>query len=1303
MLVSLARSILFPAIRYTLFGLLVLSALYVSIGRIVIGASPWFRDDVERFLQVSIGTEVRIGSLEGDWQYFDPIVHLNHLVVGPVESPVLVIENLTLRVGSLYTVWERSPVLTEIMVDGVELTLEQDEGGRWHLAGFPDTGRPARLDVVYDSVAHLEEATARNLRIHLQAIGSEYLVKDGEAGLRIVRDGKRRLLSLPLQIENGESGHAPSARTLVVMGEYTGNPGVRKSFSASLYTRAGSIELAHFIPAVTVKDFRLVSAIAGSQLWIDFEGADFDIRGTFRTDEIALESDAGRFDLFNRLDVGFEATGRLSGDSLQIQVPELTTEVMGQHFSVSGASFVLEGKDSGYIMGGYLPEMDIASLAALVTKVDERLDIIPERGKKALAAMQPRGLLRELALYLDFSGARPDFRLTGNVRGAAVNAYLGAPSISVLDGFVSLGRESGYIDIDNGSYEMHFASMFRKPWPFESARGRVNYRLQDGELQVYSGLIELIRGELSAYGKLHANLPPRREDQTWGLIIGIRHADLLDANRYLPKTLSPTFLDWLNKSVLGGESTESALVFHGSLFRGAPKIRKAYELYFKVADSALDYDDRWPPVSDLAATIYINNRGVFSDDATGTVLGSRILRSSVQVPVSKRGRLDTVVIDGDLAGSFENGLRVLTETPLAETTAHMAETWTGTGDITARAHLEIPIGPRAVEETYVDVSVFMNDNFLDMPPYDLEVSSLDGTVRYESRTGLSAPVFTASLFDEPVKGFIESSVEGESGEIRVHMGGQVSMDDLFEWSDQILLTRTRGKMPYDAVLHVPYGGPSDRVYVEMESNLDGVVIDMPEPLKKEDPDAHRRFSYRQSFLDDGFRIDFSMEDQVTGALQIKDGIVRGGLLRFGEGIPGAVTYDRIRVTGKIEAIRYEEWDALFDSLDQASDVSLESALAETLNDIVLDVGLLDIYSLELPDTRMRITREENGWLATLENRNLAGTVLVPSSEDQPLDIDLAYLRFFEDEPDAEGDPFGDVAPQEIERLDFSTRELVIDGENYGSWKFSFRPDQDGAVLSNITAKVKGLTIEAPSVAYWRYSDGVHKSSFRGTVLTEDMGAALEQWGYASSIKGRDFRFVADFEWDGSPVMIDLDIIRGNLEIKGGKGRIVQADTGPAALKLLGIFDFNQLARRFRLDFSDVVDKGYEFNKVKGTASLDKGVVEVVDSIKIEGPGSNFKVGGKVDLESGEIDGDIIVTLPVGKNLPWYAAYSAIVTGPLTGAGVFLAQKVFGDQIDQMSSAKYVISGTIDEPVIEFDSIFNDTVRETSVAEQTQGE
>ena len=384
-------------------------------------------------------------------------------------------------------------------------------------------------------------------------------------------------------------------------------------------------------------------------------------------------------------------------------------------------------------------------------------------------------------------------------------------------------------------------------------------------------------------------------------------------------------------------------------------------------------------------------------------------------------------------------------------------------------------------------------------------------------------------------------------------------------------------------------------------------------------------------------------------------------------------------------------------------------MAKSLEDIVLQVGLLDIYSLELPDTKMKITRGQNSWHVQLSNENLAGKLDVMDEDLLPIVIDLDYLRFFEDDAEEGADPFVDVIPQEIVAIDFQTDELEIDGEPFGSWKFSYRPTTDGASLNELTATLRGMEIIAPSAINWRYVDGEHYSGMQGVVEVVDLGESLRAWGYASSIEGSDFVFAPNLTWQGSPAMVDLDIVEGQMGIKGEKGRFVQAETGNGALKLLGIFDFAQLMKSGE-NFGNVVKSGHGFTEIKGGVFFNRGIVEVREPnpIVISGPGSRFKVGGTVDLETEVLDGEVVVTLPVNKNLPWYAAYAAIATGPLVGAGVLLATKVFEDQINQFSSAKYKVSGSIDAPEVAYDRLWSDQVREekkedASVAEDEMTE
>ena len=105
---------------------------------------------------------------------------------------------------------------------------------------------------------------------------------------------------------------------------------------------------------------------------------------------------------------------------------------------------------------------------------------------------------------------------------------------------------------------------------------------------------------------------------------------------------------------------------------------------------------------------------------------------------------------------------------------------------------------------------------------------------------------------------------------------------------------------------------------------------------------------------------------------------------------------------------------------------------------------------------------------------------------------------------------------------------------------------------------------------------------------------------------------------------------------------------------------------------------------------------MIEAIVIQGSTGKFTLGGEIDLITEELDNEMIVTLPVTKTLPCIAAYSAIAAGPLSGVGVMLAKvPSLEKKIEQYSSAKYRISGTIDEPDIEFVSFFDDKVAKPS--------
>ena len=62
-------------------------------------------------------------------------------------------------------------------------------------------------------------------------------------------------------------------------------------------------------------------------------------------------------------------------------------------------------------------------------------------------------------------------------------------------------------------------------------------------------------------------------------------------------------------------------------------------------------------------------------------------------------------------------------------------------------------------------------------------------------------------------------------------------------------------------------------------------------------------------------------------------------------------------------------------------------------------------------------------------------------------------------------------------------------------------------------------------------------------------------------------------------------------------------------------------------------------------------------------------------------------MPLTKGLPWYAAYVALAN-PLAGLGVLVGERVLRKPLEQFSSAKYEVSGSLNDPELKLIGIFN---------------
>ena len=1270
--------------------LLLLLASYVTIGRILIANVDTYRTQITSLLSGQLGTEVQIGRLAGDWSYLNPTLTIEQLFIGDEQE--VSVEVFTVTVDVIASLTEQTLILREVFSRGLRLELVNEQD-RWVVKGLPAAEEPFDPMPLVKSLGYLVALDVDDIRVGVIGSQSRFVLRsDPERPSEVRRVGEVLSLALPLKLEDSDGEH-----NLLFAGQYQSITGSDER-NGELYLKLPELKVTEFVSSQQLESLGLSAIRVGGEVWFDIEGDQIDVRGDT---SLSLRFVGSDHTLNTTHLIGMQ--GRLGGE-LVGSIAELSGEFAGVEFGLANIGVSYEPGPKGDQLSLQIPELDLQGLLSTPLELG-RLGIgLTSEQVETLAALNPSGQLRSVMAILRLGDAL-DYRIVSGLQAVKVERFKALPTISDLNGLVHITPEGGFLDVINERpFILQFPNMFKEQWYFDEARTRIAYEVSDVGLHAYSSLVDARWGELIANGSFHLKIADDPLLTTWGLELGVQDANLLEAFRYLPHTVKDDVQDWLVKSILAGRSNESGMIFHGSLAKQAAKDQKAHQLYFEVTDAILDYDSNWPRFDNLAATIFIDNFEISSNDASGLMFDSEVLDASVMVPVSADGVADSILIEGRVNGLLSDGIRVLTETPLVEATSEMAVGWLAAGDMAGSASLDIPIGPRSErgEPVWADVSVVLDGATVNMTQFDLNFEQIKGAFRYETDTALQSDGFTAVLFGKPVDGAVASSGDREQGEIVVQLDGKIDAQDLYRWSDQPLFTRASGVLSYESELHVFYGAIETPIFVTAVSDMVGVALDLPMPIGKPFEQPAPLF-YKQTFFDDRYWVEMSLAETVRAKLEVIEGSLAGGLLHFGDSELDDVSFDKINVTGQLDRVVYEHWDKLSSDLESVSEGSLEEELEQTLDKVDLQIELFDVFGFEMDAVQTVITRDPGYWHVDLSNSWLAGRVSVSDDDNAPLILAMDRLAFESQSTgeSEEADPFNDVAPADLARAQFSVDQLILDGEDYGRWAFLYEPKGNMAMLSDLEIDVRGLNVAEGAVVRWTYDEGQHSSEFDGTVLIPDLGSALEQWGYASSIEGQDFSLYGDVTWPGSPAMVDLEVIDGLIRIMEGEGRFVQAENNMGALNLLGIFDFASLARRFRLDFSDVVDTGFSFSSIEGETRFTSGVVDVVDPILIEGSGSIFKVAGRVDLTSQELDNDMIVTLPVNRNLPWYAAYSAFATGPLTGAGVFLANRLFQNQINAISSAKYKITGTMDEPIIEFVSIFSDSVREAPEVESSQ--
>lgn len=926
----------------------------------------------------------------------------------------------------------------------------------------------------------------------------------------------------------------------------------------------------------------------------------------------------------------------------------------------------------GAVADLWLPPLEIASWAAPIA---EFLGDGRESGRW-LRRLAPGGEISDFVLR----AARGGLAFAGRGANGRLAGYKGVPKLANA-GFVFGGHGRALrIRVEGEPLHLTFPNFFPNRAPFERAGGVLTYAFSPGHLGLRCTGVWGEQGGARASGGFAWTRPRDPLEARVTADFAFDRADLALARAYLPLTLRPKLRRWLEDGVYAGRFQDGRLVYHGHVKtapgdRGTPGPRSSEiralrrtELAARVLGGALDYHADWPRASD------IDGRLVLTHDWIRLRARARAFDTAladVRMHTPRTGEYTQVRFGG--VAPAQRALRFARVTPTREALPFLADEWNAAGQVEFRADLTVPLRGQEPRPGDIRLDMRLGDAAVDLADLGLRFEGLQGRVTFASPHTLATPdgALRGTLFGAPA----QVAFTADDNVVRVRTTGTATTADALGLLNAGNLDLIAGKTPFDATLAV-FPNTARAPELTIESDLKGIAVTLPAPLGKAADEAQPA-RVVMHFLDDHIATSVSY-GEADSWLHVRDGEVVAGAAGIGAPIPMVdAAHRRVVIAGELENLDAHTVAALM-----AAPAAEGPGFAWELREF--RVGELALESARLHDVVLNGYADAGDLRFDVLGQEVEG--VAAKTADAPWQLRFNVLRL----PEVQGDGHR-LSPEVIDRLvdaDVAIDDVRIGEVGYGKWRFSLRRQADGVLLTGIeAADVRGLEIVGSAPAFWSKAG---ETSFAGTVSTADVHAALDAWGFAPSVQAERFEAAGELRWPGSPFDFALAHVSGNAALRLDNGRFLAVEPGGG--RIMSLINFSEILRRMRLDFSDVFGRGSDFDRVRAELAADDGLAHFTQPARITGSAASFRIGGTVDLDTGALDNEMIVTVSLlHRNLPWYAAFLAF-SNPASAAGVLLGSQVlFKDQIKQFSSGKYTIGGTYEDPDVRFVGIWRDDI------------
>lgn len=1285
---------------------IIAAAAIIQVGRSVFPILNEYRPHFEQAASDQLGVNVAIGEIQATWRGLRPSIALDNVVLSmDPRQPGLSVKRVEAQVSILALIRDWRSALRKVRFTGVKTALEQNSEGVWNIQGLPPSTGNRKGDFAIDDP------------LDIFLFGRRIQLEDTTLSLQFA-DGLSIATTIPkIALENDRDFHRLAA-VFVLEGQESfrfvmegeGDPRDHQNFAAKGYLKLKKFPAEKVISALqgqTEQEPQLDSDIGDEvieqangdldlQLW--FNGTSkrgMQLSGHVQLNGFPLEAEPG-VTLPEQISAKLKGTWQLN-DGWDLGFNQLS--VLWQGHEVPPINLALRGSIEKNFRFAF-DKVDVQEWINLLRSSG----LLKGEAQEALDELKPSGTLQNGELVL-LSKEEGYVRLRAHIENGESHAWYGAPTLKGIRGFVDTSVTDGFVMLDTPeTFEVDLPRVYKKPMVFERAKGVVRWEvdLDKKWAGLSSNLIELDYQGANAVGRLNLSLPfvasPGNE-QKMTLVIGIKEAPASLHKTFLPYTVPQDLYKWMNQAIKGGEVSDFAFVYNGSVM-SKPEVNPGLQVMGKVQNASIKFAPDWPAMTQLSGSLMVDNREVIAESLKGRLSNLDISGAHLELidnPEQEGER--AIKVEGYAQGESSDAMRLVNQSPLKEILGDEVSGWKVSGPLNGEANLLIPLSEsdkgakHFVELSFRNLSVFM-------PQLDLPFTSVAGGLSYSTSRGVFSSGLQGKLWGESFKSKIRTAEIAKSEHILVDFEGGLKAEDARRWTQLPELRFVSGRTELEGQLRVPFDS-NRAIHVAARSDLEGAVIDLPAPFYK--PADYAVPMLLEVELQPGVEgragedtYNIALDRGINAQIVTSEEGVLGAAVAIGEPLE-ALEQGAIKISGSIESAEFNAWD---DALDRYLKYSLEMQEQDSEEEPSLPMSVAlsvrELYVGETPFDHVSVVAQSQAddWKVWIESESLSGELEIFEDSEQPM---LAHFKRIVLPEQPEEDPFAsqesafsDIHFEEVDPIDFKVDEFAIGEQSYGRWSFKLRPIAGGLVAYDLSGDMHGLKLSGRNSSgaelVWLRSENGDQSYLTGMASGLNIGETLAGFGVKEALTSSSVKLDIEAQWAGAPDQFTLEKLFGLVSVNMERGRFIRGASVAEnpLLKLIGLLNFDTLARRLRLDFSDLNPEGMAYERVKGTFKFNRGIVNVVDELRVETPSTNIQFAGDINIPDQTVDAQVVATLPVAGNLTMAAA----LTGGLPAAvGVFVVGKIFKKQVDKVSSVRYSVKGSWLEPDVEVEKVF----------------